>query len=148
MASTHMTDKLVPYELNWRKIWLHWRPFKLLSRTVLLHARYGVGHYLVATLSRHTCIHEWQNHWCKNVISVFLGIQISVYSHKQCFSIMRNSLISAEFYLGLTVCKSTIPTKGFPLTISFHSNPAQCLQECQKKSMIGMFTLLGRCDSD
>ena len=108
----------------------------------------GSGIILLQHCHAITCIHEWQNHWCKNVNSVFLGIKISVYSHKQCFSIMRNSLISAEFYLGLTVCQSTIPTKGFPLTISFHSNPAQCLKEWQRKSMIGMFTLLGRCDSD
>ena len=95
-----------------------------------------------------TCIHERQNHWCQNVISVFLGIKISVYSHKQCFSSMRNSLNSAEFYLGLTVCQSTIPAKGvsFNNFIPFKSSPM--FKRVPEKSMIGMFTLLGRCDSD
>ena len=37
------------------------------------------------------CLHERQNHWGKNVVSVFLGIKGTIYSHKLSFSIVRNS---------------------------------------------------------
>ena len=95
-ASTQTSVQLVPDVLNWRKIWRHRRPFHYINvvcRQELSCGTCGMGVSIILLKYCHTitCLHEWQNHWGKNVVSVFLGIKGTIYSHKLSFPIVRNS---------------------------------------------------------
>ena len=95
-ASTHTSVQLVPDVLNWRKIWRHWWPFHhihVVCRQELCCGTWGMGASIILLQYCHTitCLHEQHNHWVKNIVSVFLGIKGTVYSHKLSFYIMQNS---------------------------------------------------------
>ena len=95
-ARTHTSVQLVPDVLNWRKIWRHRWPFHhihVVCRQELRCGTCGMGASIILLQYCHTitCLHERQNHWGKNVVSVFLDIRGINYSHKLSFSIVRNS---------------------------------------------------------